>query len=49
MKNVTKKSKCMTDVLQKEKLDLSGTLISMNRMLVILEPVRKKLYESERI
>ena len=38
----------MTDVLQKEELDLSGALISMNRMLVILEPVRKKLYESER-
>ena len=35
------KSKCMTDVLQKEELDLSGALISMNSMLEILETVRK--------
>ena len=41
MKNVMKKSKCMTDVLQKEELDLSGALISMISMLGILEPVRK--------
>ena len=41
MKNVMKKSKCMTDVLQKEELDISGALISMNSMLEILEPVRK--------
>ena len=47
-KTCKEKIKCMTDVLQKEELDLSGALISMNRMLVILEPVRKKLYKSER-
>ena len=31
----------MTDVLQKEELDISGALISMNSMLEILETVRK--------
>ena len=30
----------MTDVLQKEELDLSGALISMNSMLEILETLR---------